>query len=212
MDFLSSSRLSKSKLLFIFEIKDKSDKGFKRDFLSDVFYDFSVWPVNSLRDFWLLRYNNRMRLTNYCYGNGLSLDTLVEMIEFYHEHNDNNRRRLCEIRILWERLAVSNFSQYYYFSMHYGIEIYFDGQIRKNGRPAGPVIDGPFFKSVQYPQPTGLMTCQQYEAEVRRRVEVAEDEKFQTRMKIIEDGQKNNKFKKVLQYLQLSSIDDLFET
>lgn len=211
MDIPPISRLGKSELLLIFEKKDKSDNGSKRALFSDVFYDFSVWPDNSLRDFWLLRYNNRMRLTNFCYGNGLNVTTLVDMIEFYHERNDENLHRLCEIRILWERLATNNFAQYYYFSIHYGIEIYFNGQVRKNGRPSGQVIDGPLFKSVQFPQPASFLNCQQYEAEVRRRVEVAGNEKYQKRMKMIEEGHKKNKFKKVLQYLKLESIDDLFE-
>lgn len=84
MDLQQVKVLNKDQLLSLFKEKDLVDNAEKRNHFNSVFYDFEVWPENNLRDFWLIRYMNRMRLTNFGYGNGLSKHALLEMLSFYH--------------------------------------------------------------------------------------------------------------------------------
>lgn len=104
MDIQHIKTLNRTQILGLFNSKDTADRNEKREYFSDVFYDFSHWPVHSLRDFWLYRRVNRMRLTNFCFGNGLSVNVFCEMIDFYHENNSDNQRRLGEMLLLWDRL------------------------------------------------------------------------------------------------------------
>lgn len=215
MDVKNVGNLNKEQLLYLFHKKDFSNKGEKREFFSSVFYDFIAWPSASLRDFWLLRYVNRLRLTNFCYGNGMNQGTLLDMLSFYHTHNDDNIRRWKEISDLWNRLQNEILPDYYYFSMHYGFEIYFTGNKRVNGKPAGPVVEGPMFNSQSRKEPTLYLKPKMYEKMVREQVIEAENEKAMERKKIRENLEKARKEsikqKEVLMHLQLNSIDELHE-
>lgn len=88
-----------------------------------------------------------MRLTNYFYGNGGTLNVLVEMIEFYHKNNEENHKRINEIKALWVRLQKEKPTNYYYYSMHHRCEIYFDGRKRINGQPGGYIHEGNMYNT-----------------------------------------------------------------
>lgn len=90
--------LNKNQLLNLFNEKDLKDKNKNREHFSDVFHDSCEWPIHSLRDFWLIRRVNRMRLTNFCFGNGLNLETLLQILSFYHTKSNDNSRRFGEIK------------------------------------------------------------------------------------------------------------------
>lgn len=208
-------KLNKEQLLELFHKKDLLNNGEKREFFSSVFYDFTVWPIASLRDFWLLRYVNRLRLTNFCYGNGMNQGTLLDMLSFYHTHDDNNIRRGKEISDLWIRLQNEVLPYYYYFSIHYGFEIYFTGNKRVNGKSAGPVVDGPMFKSQSQVKPTFYLKPKMYEKVVRNQVIEAENEKAMRRKRIRENlekcRQESKKRKEILKLLELNSVDEIDE-
>lgn len=154
--------LQKEQLLNLFALKDSSDKNQKHELFSDVFYDFSQWPINPIRDFWLLRHVNRIRITNFCFGNGLRLDTFVEMIIFYHEPSTDNSRGITEMTLLWERLKNGIVPHCYYFLIEMKFEVYFGGQKRQNGQSAGPVVLGNFFNSVDQSRDDGTFFMKAY--------------------------------------------------
>lgn len=68
-----------------------------------------------------------------------------------HTHSDQNIHRWKEISDLWNRLKNEMLPHYYYFSMHFGFEIYFDGNKRVHGKPGGAVVDGPIHHLKQSP-------------------------------------------------------------
>lgn len=204
--------LSKVQLLSLFQEKDLLDNGSKRNHFNSVFYDFEVWPQNYLRDFWLIRYINRMRLTNFGYGNGLNKHSLLEMLSFYHVHSNDNIRRWKEISDLWDRLVNETPQEYYYFSIHYGFDVYFDGKKRMNGKPAGYVIDGKQYASTMLDEPRHYLKPKDYELLVRSRVLRNEIERDNERKALIKRAEFKKKFKEMkgLQFLKLNSIDELF--
>lgn len=203
--------LQKDQLLNLFALKDSSDKNEKREFFSDVFYDFSLWPISAIREFWLIRHVNRMRITNFCFGNGLSLHTFIEMIVFYHEPITDNSRRITEMTLLWDRLKNGIAPHYYYYNMEMKFEIYFGGQKRRNGQPAGPVALGNLFNSVDqsWDDETFFMKPQQYAQLVRSRVEHAEKLKYEELQALIKRGERRKQINKSLQFLKLKSVHDL---
>lgn len=203
--------LQKDQLLNLFTQKDSGDNKVKRHFFSDVFYDFSLWPINSIRDFWLLRHVNRMRITNFCFGNGLSLHTFIEMIVFYHGPSTDNSRRITEMTLLWDRLKNGIVPHYYYYNMEMKFDIYFGGQKRQNGQPAGPVVVGNLFNSLDQSRDDGtfFMKPRQYAELVKSRVEHAEHLKYEERQAPIKRGERRKQIEKSLQFLKLESVHDL---
>lgn len=212
MDLQAVKNLSKEQLLHLFHDKDLVDNEAKRNHFNSVFYDFEVWPEYSLRDFWLIRYMNRMRLTNFAYGNGLSKYSLLEMLSFYHVHSNDNIHRWKEISDLMDRLVNETPQEYYYYSIHYGFEVYFNGQKRMNGKPAGYVIDGKQFASTMLDEPRHYLKPKAYELLVRSRVLRNEMHRDLERKKLIARGEfkKKQKQMKGLQFLKLKTIDELF--
>lgn len=202
--------LNKSQLLNLFDEKDIGDKNKKRDFFSDVFYDFATWPKNYLQDFWLIRRVNRMRITNFCFGNGLNIETLREMLEFYHSQNADNRRRINEIIMLWDRLVNNMVPHYYYYNMQLGFEIYFGGQRRKNGKPAGEVNFNQTFRAENLCDVNVFDKPKVFEIKVRNRIIHSENERWNARQELLKKAEKKKDFKETLKYLKLNSIEDLF--
>lgn len=127
--------LDKVALLNLSKIKDESDNCATREFLSDVFYEFEYWPISVLRDFWLIRRVNRMRITNFCFGNGMSPYAFENIMSFYHNKTSENQHRFKEMKDLWKRLEKQLPSNYYYYSMELKNEIYFDNRLRRSGQP-----------------------------------------------------------------------------
>lgn len=189
------------------------DNGVKREFFSSVFYDFDVWPIASLRDFWMLKYVNRLRLTNFCFGNGMNQETLLEMLRFYHTHSDDNIHRWKEVTDLWNRSQNEKLPHYYYYSMHFGFEIYFDGNKRVKKKPGGPVVDGPMYNSPSQMESTFFCKPKIYEKIVRSRVIAAESERAMERKKMhekIEETRKESKNEtEALRQLQVNSLEEI---
>lgn len=202
-------------ILDLFNKKDLVNNGAKREFFSNVFYDFNVWPIASLRDFWMLKYVNRLRLTNFCFGNGMSHETLLEMLTFYHTHSDQNIHRWKEISELWNRLKNEMLPHYYYFSMHFGFEIYFDGNKRVHRKPAGPVVDGPMYNSPSQTESTFFCKPKVYEMIVRNRVIAAENESAMQRKKLREKmlkaPEESKNEKEAVRLLEVNSIQEIDE-
>lgn len=214
MDIHHIKTLNKTQLLGLFNSKDINDRNEKRGYFSDVFYDFSHWPLNSIRDFWLIRRVNRMRLTNFCFGNGLSLNVLYEMIEFYHENNSDNQRRLGEMVVLWDRLKKNEVPDYYFYSMELGFEMYFNGKKRVNGQPGNHVQMGNLFNTVDQ-SGSGAYTHLSpaaFERKVREEVASREDQKHSERQELIRRSarKKQERREKTLEFLKLKSVEDFF--
>lgn len=210
MDINHLKSLNKTQLLGLFNNKDLVNKNEKREFFSEVFYDFTHWPMISLRDFWLIRRISRMRITNFCFGNGLSLKVFIEMIEFYHENNADNQRRLGEMILLWERLKLKQVPDYYYYSIDFGFEIYFSGRKRVNGQPAGKVRMGRLFNTLEQNDENEYLSPAAYERNVRIEMAYHEQQRLMERQELIRRAEKKIKVQKALSYLKLKSVDDLF--
>lgn len=127
--------MKKEELLQLFDSKDATDRT-QRFHFSSAFYDVSVWPVENIRDYWMVRYLNRMRLTNFFFGNEAPWGLLLEMFSFYHNKTMDKERWIEEMRALWHRLGTKSVPHYYYYSMNYGFQIYFDGRKHVNGQPS----------------------------------------------------------------------------
>lgn len=224
MDIQYVNNLSKSALLNLFDKHDKTDEGFTRNYLTDVFYDFNFWPFFCLKDFWLLRRVNRLQLTNFCFGNGMMLETLIELISFYHNNNGDNKRRMREITDLWKRLIDDPPNSYYFYSMEINHNMYFNGRIRINNYPGNPVVMGCMFRThdqeIQLNFKEEIRTLQQ---RVQNRVQEYEEKDFEYRRNLAErailkdlhksaiDVVHDVEKERMLSYLKLNSIDELFE-
>lgn len=212
MDVRKINTFSKDQLLELFKKKDSSDNNKSRDFYSSIFYDFSLWPINTLRDFWLIRYPNRMRLTNFCFGNGLCLEMLIEMLNFYHDPNSDNQQRINEIIALWTRLQNNDVSDYYYYyNMDLKIDLFFNGQKRLNGKPAGIVDTGKMFNSQGPHERSEYLKPLQFAKKVRESIERNQELNYMARQELIKRGQRRIRINKALKFLKLKSVDDLFE-
>lgn len=165
-----------------FDEKDKTDSNSNRNHYQSVFYDFSTYPIQNITDFWLIRYINRMRLTIFFYGNGGTLNVLVEMLEFYHNNNEDNYRRINEIKTLWVRILKENLPNYYYYSMHHRCEIYFDGRTRINGQPGGYIHEANLYNTQIQQSTYKYITPKENEKLIRARVAACESEKSLKRM------------------------------
>lgn len=210
MEITAIKSLNKSQLLDLFNKKDSIDKNKNRELFSDVFYDFSEWPINSLRDFWLIRRVNRLRLTNFSFGNGLSLKMLLEMLTFYHIKCDNNFRRFNEISDIWKRIQENLPAHYYYFNLQLGLEMFFDGRKRKDGKPAELIrINEKYAPQFENNYST-YCKPHVYANLVKRRVLEAEIQRYKSRKLLILEIERQKKFKKALEFLKLNSVDELF--
>lgn len=200
--------LNKIQLLSLFNEKDSSDKKNNREHFESVFYAPQTWPMQSIRDFWMIRYINRMRVTNFFFGNGAPLEVLIEMLSFYHTTSHENDQRFEQIKALWIRLTQANLPDYYYFSMHYGFELYLDGRKRTNGQPGEMVSAGNMFNTQEQHAENKYISAKENEALIRNRVAIMENERWEERQKLLES---KRSLQSVLDYLKLKSIDDLFE-
>lgn len=132
------------------------------------------------------------------------------MLNFYHTRSDDNFRCFGEISVIWKRLEENLPAHYYYFNMQLGIEMFFDGQKRKNRKPAGLICihekyDPQFENNYSiYCKP------HVYANIVKRRVSEAETQRYNARQKLKVEAERKHKFKTALKFLKLNSIDELF--
>lgn len=213
MNIKEVENLTKSDLLNIFEKNNASANGIMKKYVGDVFYDFSRWPEQSLRDFWLIRRMHRLRLTNFCFGNGISPDVFFDIVQFYHDTNDDNKRRIREMKDLWQRLIDGPPSQYYFYSMELGFEIYFNNERRKYGCPAGQVQFGNLFRSVDADQ----SSPSNFREEIRTlgdriRADIAEfqNKNAEHRQQLFRRCKERTEIFKHLKIKSLKGITDLF--
>lgn len=224
MDQVLINSSSKTDLLNLFKMKDITDNGATRDFLSDVFYDFEHWPVTVLRDFFLIKHVNRMRITNFCYGNGMSPYIFEIVMTFYHEKISENQNRLKEMKILWKRLEEQCPAHYYYYSMELKSEIYFDNRLRQNSKKGTIHVMRHMFNTSESCTPNDYYfeNIHNLTYNIKRNILRLQEERSKARRKIIKEAAKKKKIKMAaiknedekteyaLAYLKLESIDDLF--
>lgn len=155
-----------------------------------------------------------MRLTNFCFGNGLSLNVFCEMIHFYHENNVDNQRRLGEMVALWDRLKKNEVPDYYFFSMELGFEMYFNGRKRVNGQPAGHVQMGRLFNTVDQSGDGAYthLSAAAFERKVREEMAYREHQKNKERQELIARAARKRELrhKKAFEFLKLKSVEDFF--
>lgn len=115
-----------------------------RKFIIEHFWIPEEWPdhiVNSLIDF---RYNDRICICNFFFGNGMQLDDAFQIIAFYHNWNSSTLKHYqIQFSDLWTRIetAVKRIhdnwehitSTYYFYSMIERAVLFFNGNLRTHG-------------------------------------------------------------------------------
>lgn len=162
----TKERIERNRNIALMRLKDRTDSSARR-MVEELFWPPEIWPDHIVNCFMKFKYNDRICICNFFFGNGMQLIHAFRLIKFHHSWSIATENRYSyTFTQLWIRIesAVERthlnwehiISSYYFYSMCYRCVMFFDGHIRVYGTTMNILNNANIIRNQIIPHNTSL--------------------------------------------------------